>query len=185
VALVLKMLNVLLRLLLKQKKKLLKKLLLLKKKPQRLLLEQILNQAVGTNNDLYIIGWTWIDRFDYTTPDNRWQSILPVDTTDTARVYYRDLHSEYRDKFTCLSYIRLAIDTLKQRNIPYIMTYMDDLLFDQRWHITPAVVDLQSYIQPEMTRFEDKSFLEWSSSYGYPETAAWHPLETAHKAAAD
>jgi hypothetical protein len=156
------------------------------------ILEQILNQSFNNNNvDLFVIGWTWIDRFDYypTNPDKTshspWRTIMPVNTDTLAKTYYRDLHSEYRDKFTCLSYIKLAIDTLNQKDIPFIMTYIDDLLFDQRWHITPAVLDLQEYIKPYMTTFEGQSFLEWSRAHGYPETAAWHPLEEAHKAAGD
>ena len=156
------------------------------------ILEQVLNQAaINNNTELFVIGWTWIDRFDYypvnpsTPSQSPWRTIMPIDTDELAKIYYRDLHSEYRDKFTCLSYIKLAIDTLNQKNIPFIMTYMDNLLFDQRWHTTPAVIDLQNYIQPHMTTFEGQSFLEWSRAHGYPETAAWHPLEQAHKAAGD
>jgi len=157
------------------------------------ILENILNQsAVSDCNDLFVIGWTWIDRFDYYDPDYNpkikktpWSTIVPIDTTEVAKVYYRDLHSEYRDKFTCLSYIKLTIDTLRQKNIPFIMTYIDKLLFDQRWHATPAVKDLQQYIKPCMTKFNELTFLEWSRKNGYPETAQWHPLEQAHAAAAD
>ena len=108
---------------------------------------------------------------------------MPGDDNSLAQVYYRDLHSEYRDKLTSLSYIKLTIDTLKQLGIKFIMTYMDDLLFDQRWHITPAVLDLQEYIKPYMVTFEGQSFLDWSRAHGYPETKTWHPLEEAHKAA--
>lgn len=156
------------------------------------ILEQILNQASNNINvDLFVIGWTWIDRFDYYnsnydgTVRQDWSTIMPVDTNALAKTYYRDLHSEYRDKFTCLSYIKLAIDTLNQKGIPFIMTYMDNLLFDQRWHTTPAVLDLQAYVKPHMTTFEGQSFLEWSRKHGYPETATWHPLEAAHSAAGD
>jgi len=153
------------------------------------ILEQVLNQAAGTNNDMFVISWSWIDRYDCYNPDHKgklwddWTTITPGDTGDLARVYYRDLHSEYRDKFTSLSYIKLAIDTLNQKGIPFIMTYMDGLLFDQQWHTTPAVLDLQKYVKPHMTTFEDQSFLEWSRAHGYSETAAWHPLEEAHVAA--
>jgi hypothetical protein len=156
------------------------------------ILEQVLNHAAsGNTTDLFVIGWTWIDRFDYypTNPDNPsrspWRTIMPVDTDELATVYYRDVHSEYRDKFTCLSYIKLAIDTLNQKGIPFIMTYMDNLLFDQQWHTTPAVLDLQEYVKPYMTAFEGQSFLQWSRDKGYPETEMWHPLEAAHQAAAD
>ena len=139
------------------------------------ILEQILNQASKKDDsDLFVIGWTWIDRFDYynSTYDGRlwqdWLTIAPADTDAVAKTYYRDLHSEYRDKFTCLSYIKLAIDTLNQKDIPFIMTYMDNLLFDQHWHTTPAVLDLQEYTKPHMTTFEGQSFLEWSRLHGYP-----------------
>jgi hypothetical protein len=165
------------------------------------ILEKLLIQAANTNgHDLFVIGWSWIDRFDYYNSDYNvidseydydeivwqdWLTIMPVDTDDVAKTYYRNLHAEYRDKFTCLSYIKLAIDTLNQKGIPFIMTYMDKLLFDQRWHITPAVLDLQEYVKPYMTTFEGQSFLEWSRVHGYPETEAWHPLEEAHRAASE
>jgi hypothetical protein len=155
------------------------------------ILENILNQASNRDDhNLFVIGWTWIDRFDYYNDRSKflwedWSTIMPVDETETAKVYYRDLHSEYRDKFTCLSYIKLAIDTLKQKNIPFIMTYIDDLIFDQRWHTTPAVIDLQEYVQPYMTTFDNHTFIDWSKKNGYPITKIGHPLEAAHAAAGD
>jgi hypothetical protein len=155
------------------------------------ILEQILTQSTTKDVDLFVIGWTWIDRFDYYnsefagSPWEEWSTIMPVNTNSLAKIYYRDLHSEYRDKFTCLSYIKLAIDTLNQKGIPFIMTYIDNLLFDQRWHTTPAVLDLQEYVKPYMTTFEGQSFLEWSRAQGHPETTNWHPSEAAHRAAGD
>jgi len=151
------------------------------------ILERVLNQAsFSDSSDLFVIGWTWIDRFDYCSGShNHWKTIRPGDTDGVSRNYYKDLHSEYRDKFTSLCYIQLAIDTLQQRNIPFIITCMDYLLFDQRWHTSPSVLDLQSYIRPFITDFEGLSFLDWSRQYDYPETAAWHPLEAAHRAAGD
>jgi hypothetical protein len=154
--------------------------------------ERVLNQISNSNSsDLFVIGWTWIDRFDCYNPNHNnrlwsdWSTIMPVDTTDIAKIYYRDLHSEYRDKLTTLMSIRLVIDTLKQKNIPFVMTYMDNLIFDQQWHVTPAVTDLQAYIQPYMTTFDSQTFLDWSRANSYPESRAWHPLEAAHHAASD
>jgi hypothetical protein len=155
------------------------------------ILEQILTQSTTKDVDLFVIGWTRIDRFDYYnsefagSPWKEWSTIMPVDTNAVAKIYYRDLHSEYRDKFTCLSYIKLAIDTLNQKDIPFIMTHMDNLLFDQQCHTTPAVLDLQEYIKPYMTTFKGQSFLEWSCAHGYPVSEKWHPLEEAHQAAAN
>jgi hypothetical protein len=77
-------------------------------------------------------------------------------------------------------YIKLAIDTLRQKDIPFIMTYLDELLFDREYHITPAVIDLQDCVRPYMTMFEGKTFLDWSRNHGYLESAGWHPLEQAH-----
>ena len=149
--------------------------------------ERVLNQLADNEHALYVIGWTWNDRFDHYKIENwhedRWDTILPSDDDKISNTYYKHLHSEYRDKLTNLISIRVVIDTLKQKNIPFIMTYMDNLLFDQRWHTTPAVLDLQEYIKPYMTTFEGQSFLEWSRANGYPESNTWHPLEEAHCAA--
>ena len=148
--------------------------------------ERVLSQATNLEPALYVVGWTWIDRFDYaSSTDDHWKTIMPIDDDAVARTYYRDIHSEYRDKLTTLISMRLVIDTLKQKGYPFIMTYMDDLTFDTQWHTTPAILELQDYVRPHMTRFEGKSFLEWSRSKGYPETTRWHPLEEAHSVAAD
>jgi hypothetical protein len=157
------------------------------------ILERVLNQVpVSNRSDLFVIGWTWIDRFDHWDANHdphkkstAWSTIMPVDTTDLAKTYYRDLHSEYKDKFTSLCYIKLAIDSLTQRGISFVMTYQDELLFDQRWHTSESVLDLQSYIKPHMTTFEGQTFLDWSRSQRFEISPAWHPLESAHAAAAD
>lgn len=156
------------------------------------ILEQVLNQATKDPDDVFVIGWSWIDRFDYYDSSwnsrshlSPWRTIMPVDNYPLAKTYYRELHSEYRDKFSNLCTIKTAIDTLEQKNINYVMTYMDRLLFDQRWHTSPAVLDLQKNIQPHMTEFESQTFLEWSRSQGYAESPTWHPLEQAHSAAAE
>jgi len=151
--------------------------------------ERALSQLACNEYALYVIGWTWIDRFDYSKitdwQEDRWATLVPNDNDTTGTTYYKYLHSEYRDKLTTLMAIKLVIDTLNQKGIPFIMTYMDNLMFDQQWHTTPAVIDLQEYIKPQMTTFENKTFLDWSRDNGYPETAAWHPLDEAHRAAAD
>jgi hypothetical protein len=156
------------------------------------ILARVLDQLAESNSsDLFVIGWTWIERFDYYSriPGDHyvdpWKTIAPVDQDATARVYYRDIHSEHRDKFVSLTSIKLAIDTLQQRNIPFIMTSLDSLLFDQRWHVTPGVIELQSYIKPFITDFDGQNFLDWTKVNGYPIGPGGHPLEAAHRAAAD
>jgi hypothetical protein len=157
--------------------------------------ERVLSHATNVDNSMFVIGWTWIDRFDYTNSTisnspqaskwTNWRTIMPVDETTLAKTYYQGLHTEYRDKLTTLMSIRLVIDTLKQKNIPFLMTYMDDLIFDQRWNTTPAVTDLQEYIKPYMTTFEGQSFLNWSRKNGHSITKLGHPLEEAHTVAGD
>jgi hypothetical protein len=157
--------------------------------------ERVLSHAVNADPSLFVIGWSWSDRFDYTNSniDNRplpskwtnWRTIMPIDNTTLAKNYYRELHTEYRDKLTTLMSIKLVIDTLEQKNIPFVMTYMDDLIFDQTWHVTPAVVDLQEYVRPYMTTFDNLNFLTWSKQRGHHITQSGHPLDDAHQAAGD
>lgn len=156
------------------------------------IMEQVLNQIAAPQPAVFVIGWSWIDRFDYYDVHwNRrlvlspWKTIMPIDEHNLAKTYYRELHSEYRDKLVNLNYIRTTIDSLKQRQIPFVMTYMDDLLFDSRWHVSPAVSELQSYVKPYMTLFEGKTFLEFSKSKGFEISEKLHPLETAHAAACE
>ena len=151
------------------------------------ILEQLLTHAACNDQSLFIVGWSWIDRFDYVHPraiqNHEWRSLMPGDDADLAQTYFKKLHSQYRDKLSTLSYIKLAIDTLKQKNCPFIMTYMDDLIFETEYHCTPAITDMQDYIRPYMSNFEGMSILDWSRKHGYEISAAWHPLEQAHAAA--
>jgi hypothetical protein len=154
--------------------------------------DRVLREIALDVTALFIINWTWIDRFDYYNAHwnpqkslSPWQTIMPVDQDAVATTYYRDLHSEYRDKLTNLAYIKLVLDTLQQKNIPFVMTYMDRLLFDQRWHVTPAVTYLQNYVESAMTLFDSQTFLEYSRSNNFKISAQLHPLEQAHAAGAE
>jgi len=159
------------------------------------ILDSVLRESVDNDKKIFVIGWTWMDRFDYTvspTPngvhfwdgvgEEQWKTIMPVDRDQQAKTYYRDLHSQLRDKFTSLINIKIAIDTLKQKNIPFIMTYIDELLFETSWHTSVPIMDLQEYIRPYMTKFEDQTFLDWTKNKGFPISETLHPLEEAHDA---
>lgn len=150
--------------------------------------ERVLSQLCDTEPAVYVIGWTWIDRFSYMHKNhermsNPWRTIMPIDTDSTADVYYRELHSEMRDKLTSLLNVKIVIDSLKQHGHKFIMTYMDDLMFDRRWNTTPAISELQGYCQPHMIQFDDKNLLNWSRDRGYEISSTLHPLEDAHFAA--
>ncbi len=150
------------------------------------ILEQVLTHAATNEQDFFVIGWSWIDRFDYQDISTEtWRTVLPVETDERAEFYYRNFHSEYADKLKTLIHIRTAVDVLEQKGIPFLMTYMDPLMFDRTWHATPAITDAQDRILPYMTCFDGDTFLNWSKKNGYEISSTSHPLEPAHRAATD
>lgn len=160
------------------------------------IMDRVLRSVAHAPDDIYIIGWTWIDRFDYSDPGghhenqyvngmNDWHTLMPIDTGETAKIYYRDLHSEYRDKLTSLIYINTVIEELERRNIRYVMTYMDPLLICRRWNCSPTIANLQNRVTHHLSDFEGKTFLQWSQDRGHEISATLHPLEQAHAEAAE
>ncbi len=152
------------------------------------IVERILNECIKDDSSLYIIDWTWIDRFDFIKSEDQWQpwgTLRPTSTEKYAESYYKNLHSEYTDKLTTLINVKITIDILLEKGIKFIMTYEDDLIFDQRWHASSAVKELQNAVSKHMSTFEGQGFLSWSRKNNYPISEAWHPLEQAHSAAAD
>jgi len=161
------------------------------------ILEKILSHAAQDTHSVYVIGWSYIDRFDYTveltgkdhvydiTGTSLWRTMMPIDDDHAAEVYYKNLHSQMRDKFTNLIYIQTAINVLTQKNIRFLMTYMDELLFETEFHVNPAMIELQNFIKPYMTKFEGKTFLNFSKDKKFDISATMHPLEEAHKAASE
>lgn len=163
------------------------------------ILEKVLSQA-ATEPAFFVIGWSWVDRFDYlveakdfavnqrhpydlANDENIWKTTLPTSNDSTTQFYYKNLHTQYRDKFSTLICIRTAIDTLKQKNIPFIMTYIDELTFEKDWHTNQAIEDLQNYVEPFMTRFQGKTFLDYSKHQGFDISPRFHPLAQAHQSA--
>lgn len=147
---------------------------------------QIANTILNNIDEpaLYVINWSWIDRFDYNADkQSAWETIRPVDTDERATVYYRDMHSQYRDKLTSLMAIYSVVSELKHRKHPFIMTYMDELLWEQEWHFDPSIKILQDFVKPAMGTFEGYTFLDWAKRKGFEISPGLHPLETAHQAA--
>jgi hypothetical protein len=159
------------------------------------ILEKVLTQiANNTGDSVFVVNWSFIDRYDYTAdnyvgdhwdPINNefWHTIRPTSVDRTSTTYYQNLHSQLCDKLKTLTYIKCVIDSLIQRNIPFIMTYIDNLIFETEWHTTPAISDLQSYVRSYMTTFDNKTFLEFSKEKGFPISETLHPLEDAHQSA--
>jgi hypothetical protein len=158
------------------------------------ILEKILTHS-AQESCLFVVGWSYIDRFDYTVPPmgqdhlydivgtSLWKTIMPVDDDTRAQFYYKNLHSQYQDKLSNLIYIKTAIDTLNQKNIKFIMTYMDELLFETAYQTNPAINELQKFICPYMTKFDNKNFLDYSKERGFEISSTMHPLEAAHQSA--
>jgi hypothetical protein len=155
--------------------------------------ETLNNHLAHGSADIYVIGWTWIDRFDYVDESadrwdwnpTKWRTILPATNSPISEFYYRHLNNEYQDKFISLLMIKSTIDLLIQHRKPFIMTYMDHLLFDRTWHISPAVLALQDYCKPYMQDFDGMDFLSYSKSRNFPISETLHPLYESHRAAAD
>lgn len=156
------------------------------------ILERLLNQINDTQDTVYVIGWSYIDRFDYvdeklTTPwpGTKWKTLMPIDTGPVADCYYRDLHAEYSDKLRSLIYVKTAIDCLMANRCPFIMTYADPLMLCRKWHVTKGSRMIADAIEPYLKDFQGQTFLEWSRQNGFAISDVMHPLEQAHRAAAD
>lgn len=137
---------------------------------------------------VYFINWSWIDRFDYADEKIHcgWNTVRPgLDNMHKDKFFYKNFHSELQDKLLSLTYIFAAVQILQQSNCKFIMTYMDRLLLDKTWHCPPEINLLQQKVQPFLQTFDGHTFLEWSRRHSFPESPSWHPLELAHKKAAE
>lgn len=157
------------------------------------ILETLLSNIDPHRDDIYLINWTWIDRFSYVSESAKsgshpwnptgWCSILPSDYDDVSRVYYRYLHSQFRDKLETLLLIKSGIDSLLQHGRRFMMTYSDDLIYETQWHTSPAIISLQNYIKSYMHDFEGKSFCTWAKHNHFSFSHKGHPLEQCHTSA--
>lgn len=148
--------------------------------------QAVLKELANPEPAVFVVGWTWIDRFDYVNSvDSAWHTIRPSSNTDLAQMYYRQLHSQYADKLLSLVEIFSTLSLLQKQNRKYIITCQDQLLFETNWHCDPAIALLQQQIMPEITWFENQTFLQWAKQKQYEISSNWHPLEAAHRAAAD
>lgn len=144
--------------------------------------EQILNECNALDSSVFVINWTFIDRFDYIDSNESWATIRPSGDDTATKLYYQHYHSEYRDKLTTLSMMKLCVDTMIQSNIPFVMTYVDDLIFDSKWHTSPAVTLLQNYLKPHCATFDNKNFIQYAQDLGHEITPVGHLLESGHQA---
>jgi len=151
------------------------------------ILSNVLDQVAQHNNDVYIINWTFTNRWDYMyAGNNQWHSVLPWDTHDRAEFYYRHFQAEHTDKLNNLIWINCAVQALQSVGAKFCMTYMDELLLDSRWNTGPGIAQLQQQVAPHLNLFDGSTFVEWSQRNGYAISSQYHhPLEQAHAAAAN
>jgi len=141
------------------------------------------------SDSLNVIVWSWVDRWEFfDITDNRWTTVRPTGTEDhpLADIYYRHLQSELQDKWQSLNYIYSTHEYLRRNNIPFVSHIMDELLLDITHHCPDYIAKLQRDIRNDILRFPNyTTFLFWSEINNFPISEAMHPLEEAHKAAAD
>jgi len=146
--------------------------------------KQVLDQLARNEPTLYVINWTWIDRFDFVDLNNKehWETLRPGQGNHPhGDFYYRNLHSELHDKSQSLQSIKLVTLELLAAQQPFIMCYMDDLIFDQRWHTTPGMLSQQEFLKPLMLHWPNGNWAQWAVQQGHSITASNHLLESGHE----
>jgi hypothetical protein len=149
----------------------------------------VLEQSSFDDPAIFVINWTWLDRFDFIdSTTEHWITLRPDGNTAQHKLYYKYFYNQYHTMLTNASYIKTTIDILKSKNIQFIMTAMDTTLFDEvdpGWQDPRSISLLQKKIKPYITWFENDTFLNWSKKNGFPISETLHPLEAAHQAGFD
>jgi len=148
----------------------------------------ILAHSYRNDDSVYIINWTWIDRYDYVDSQERWNTLRPSQENELQDFYYRNLHSQINDMISSASWIVSAAEHLRSLGCLFVMTYMDYNLLtpvDPNWHDPRYLEILQLKLKDILKSFDGLNFLDWSRQHNYKISDSWHPLESAHRAAAD
>jgi hypothetical protein len=148
----------------------------------------IVSQASLDDPALFLINWTWIDRFDFVNDLEQWETMRPAVETEKTQAYYRYFYSQIKDMIESVYRVNTAVDFLNERKIPFVMTYMDHNLLtpvDPNWHDPTYISIMQNKIKLSLADFQGKNFLDWSRDQGFGISNNWHPGEAAHRAAAE
>jgi len=148
----------------------------------------ILANSYPDDQSIYLINWTWIDRFDYVNSIEQWETLRPAEDSALEKFYYRNLHSQLQDMISNASYIVSAAEHLNSLNCSYIMTYMDYNLLtpiNPNWHDPRYLEVLQQKLKKYLVNFDGVNFLDWSKKNKFTISDSWHPLEEAHQAASE
>lgn len=151
------------------------------------ILNAVLEQCSFDDPAVYVVNWTWADRFDFIDSETEhWITLRPDGDTKQHQLYYRYFYDQYHTMLTNSTYIKTTIDILKSQNIKFIMTLMDTTLFDPvdpNWQDPRSISFLQKQIKPYITYFDNDTFLNWSRKKGFEISKTLHPLEDAHQSA--
>lgn len=151
------------------------------------IMHEVLTQISFNEPSIYVINWSWLDRFDFLNPLNeQWNTLRPDGDSREHQLYYRHFYNQYHTMLTNASYIKTVLSILNSRGVKFIMTLMDANLFsevDPTWKDPRSITLLQKEIAPHITQFENKTFLEFSKEKGFPISETLHPLDPAHQAA--
>jgi hypothetical protein len=143
------------------------------------------NLQLIDKNDFVVINWTWTNRWDfYNINETKWESVRPNSTNSIFyKNYIKYFQSELWDKLETLKAINLLQAILKNNNIKFIMTCVDDLAFDTKWHCPTYIENLQNNAIQDIIWFNNLGFYNWAKENKYEISNNWHPLEEAHKRA--
>ena len=147
----------------------------------------VISQASLRDPAIFVINWTWIDRFDFVDDQEHWQTVLPGQHCDRSEAYFRHFNSHIKDMMISVHNIYTAIAMLQQQQVPFVMTYMDYNILsvlDPNYHDPRYLSVMQQKIRPFLMDFEGMNFLDWSRRQEFAVSPSWHPLEEAHAAAA-
>jgi hypothetical protein len=135
------------------------------------IMNHTLAQALLNDPSVFVINWTWADRFDFLDPiKEQWRTIRPDGNESEHQLYYRYFYNQYHTMLTNACYIKTTVDILTSRGIKFVMTLMDTTLFDEvdpGWQDPHSIRLLQKEISPHMTWFENQTFLSWSKQKGF------------------
>jgi hypothetical protein len=153
------------------------------------IMNSVLEQAQLNDPAVFVINWTWLDRFDYFHPvDETFLTLRPDGDQVEHQLYYRHFYNQYHTMLTNSAYVVAVISLLQSRGIDFFMTAQDTVLIEPvnpNWHDPRAIRLLQKTLKPYLNWFDGLSFLDWSRQQGYEISEALHPLDTAHQAAAN
>ena len=130
---------------------------------------------------LFIINWTWFERFDYMDVETgEWTVTHPRHKDKLDHYFYKHIDSDKWNLHRNLQQIHSTICLLEQNNIDFIMTCMDPMLYDTKNFVTPLQAQVNHYI----VNFHGYNFLEWAKHKDFAIGPNGHPLEKAHAEAA-